>query len=93
NGGAIQAVNTGQVVTWGANASAVFAQSVGGGGGLGGFSVAGAASQANGASNSIGGAGGVAGQGGDITLANQGAAAKIQTAGDYAYGVFAQSVG
>jgi len=96
DGGEADAYNLGQVQTMGGNAHAVFAQSVGGGGGLGGTA---AAENYNTSvpdtpsislTTSIGGQGGKGGVGGDVNVVNTGL---LQTQGQDAYGVFAQSVG
>jgi uncharacterized protein YhjY with autotransporter beta-barrel domain len=94
--GEADAYNIGQVQTLGGNAHGIFAQSVGGGGGFGGT----AAAQNYNTSipdepsisltTSIGGRGGVGGDGGAINVVNAGL---LQTQGQDAYGVFAQSVG
>ncbi|WP_454760314.1 hypothetical protein [Caulobacter segnis] len=73
--------NTGSLTTLGADASAIYAQSVGGGGGDGG---------GTGGMIAIGGSGGDGGQGGVVDISNTG---KIKTGGDRSIGVFAQSVG
>lgn len=90
------AYNLGQVQTLGDNAHGIFAQAVGGGGGVGGT----AAAQNYNTSlpdtpsisltTAVGGKGGVAGDGGIIDVMNSGL---LQTQGQDAYGVFAQSVG
>ncbi|HEV7775999.1 MAG TPA: autotransporter outer membrane beta-barrel domain-containing protein [Luteibacter sp.] len=90
------AYNIGQVQTSGGNADGIFAQAVGGGGGLGGT----AAAQNYNTSipdepsvsltASVGGKGGSGGNGGLINVMNSGL---LQTQGQDAYGVFAQSVG
>jgi hypothetical protein len=96
NGGEVDVANFGQVITGGANAIAVFAQSVGGGGGDGGSSLA-----STFAINppdvpsvtltvAIGGKGKAAGNGGGVSLINTGL---LATQGDNAIGVFAQSIG
>ncbi|MDQ6437577.1 autotransporter outer membrane beta-barrel domain-containing protein [Mesorhizobium sp. LHD-90] len=81
NGGEIMASNTGTILTSGDAAIGLVAQSVGGGGGSGGDSegIAG-----------VGGKGSAGGDGSSVNITNLGA---IETAGDYAYGVLAQSVG
>ncbi|WP_152523470.1 autotransporter outer membrane beta-barrel domain-containing protein [Sphingobium baderi] len=71
---------------------AILAQSVGGGGGVGGFAVGGTASRLNAASDTVGGSGGAGGEGGDITLTNA-STGEILTEGAFAYGVQAQSIG
>jgi uncharacterized protein YhjY with autotransporter beta-barrel domain len=83
--------SSGSVYTFGSGSHALFAQSLGGGGGAGGFSVAGGISQAPSVNCSIGGSGGSGGNGGDVTLVSTGPT--NYTGGDRAYGVFAQSVG
>ncbi|MCF8506362.1 MAG: hypothetical protein K9G59_15730 [Caulobacter sp.] len=82
DGGLVTVKNSGLIMTLGQGAHAVFAQSVGGGGGDGGSGLAGDVS--------VGGQGGVAGDGGDVIVRNSGV---IITQGDLARGVFAQSVG
>ena len=93
---AASAYNIGQVQTAGTNAHAVFVQSVGGGGGLGGTATAEAfvdsvpdepSIQVTAA---IGGKGASGGIGGVVEVVNIGL---LQTQGQDAYGVFAQSVG
>lgn len=83
---------TGTIETHGAYSHGVVAQSVGGGGGRGGLSIAGniSAGAGGGASFSIGGSGG-AGGAGDAVDVNS--AAIITTEGEKAYGIKAQSVG
>ncbi|WP_395646414.1 hypothetical protein [Terricaulis sp.] len=76
---------TGNIVTLGYASIGVFAQSVGGGGGVGG-----AAENGTFASIGIGGGGGTANNGGPVEVILNG---NIATEGDYAHGVFAQSVG
>ena len=85
NGDAVTVLQNGNVVTAGNNAIGVFAQSIGGGGGVGG-----AATAANYLNVSVGGAGGAAGNGGAVNVTVMGS---IATLGDLAHGVFAQSVG
>lgn len=92
-GGEVRLTNSGAVSTQGVDALGVFAQSVGGGGGSGGFSVgAGAAVAKTGGAGAlnIGGDGGAAGDGYLVTLDNTG---NIDTVGDRATAVLAQSVG
>lgn len=81
----------GQIVTTGDNAEGIFAQSVGGGGGVGGDSVAQGSNGKINVNIGIGGNGGAGGQGGDVTV-NNGAGA-ILTTGGSSSAVFAQSVG
>ena len=83
DGGAVQVTldAASSVITKGKGADAIFAQSVGGGGGAGATS---------GGLVALGGKGGSGGQGGNVTVGNAGS---IQTAGNFARGIFAQSVG
>jgi hypothetical protein len=69
------------ITTEGKGATGAFAQSIGGGGGLG---------AASGGLVALGGSGSVGGNGGVVRLTNAGS---IQTAGDLSLGMFAQSVG
>ena len=92
--GIVSVDNDGMIVTHGADAYGILAQSIGGSGGVGGLSVAGAlnaASSAGGAAGvSLGGAGGEGGRGGSVTATNN---AVIVTQGARAIGVAAQSIG
>ncbi len=85
---------TGRIRTEGADAYGIVAQSIGGGGGRGGLSVAGnisaGAGGSAGLSLAIGGGGGAGGAGDTVVLRS---AADIATEGEKAYGVKAQSVG
>ena len=88
----VDASSRGLVTTVSDGAHGILAQSLGGGGGAGGFSgsvTAGTGSKPN-VALSIGGGGGVAGNGSTVSLENDGA---VQTTGNAAYGLFAQSVG
>ncbi|GMN03054.1 hypothetical protein [Erythrobacter sp. MTPC3] len=82
NGGAISAVNDGNIWTTGDGSMGMLVQSVGGGGGVGG--------NAGGGALNVGGQGGAAGDGGDIDIVNNG---QIATEGKLATGIYAQSVG
>ena len=92
--GKVVTVNAdGYLQTLGADSQGIFAQSIGGGGGTGGFAIAAAL-----AGGKVGIAGSVAvggsgGKGGDSALVTVGNAADIDTTGDRSTGVFAQSVG
>ncbi len=95
NGNDVSIGNTGDIVTTGYGSTAIFAQSIGGGGGEAlGFSTAGD----NGGKAvggllgrfSIGGSGGATGDGGNISINHSGS---VKTYGDSAHGIFAQSVG
>jgi hypothetical protein len=85
NGDAVNVAQKGDVVTFGSNAIGVFAQSVGGGGGVGG-----AAQGQNYLTVAVTGAGGAGGNGGDVNVSVDGS---IASSGDFAHGVFAQSIG
>jgi len=90
DGGAVEVTSSSFIQTSGDGASGIMAQSVGGGGGSGGFSFEGSVSAVGGASISIGGGGGVGGDGGTVGVMSSGS---IQTAGNDASGIMAQSVG
>ncbi|WP_409413325.1 hypothetical protein [Altererythrobacter sp. MF3-039] len=84
---------TATILTLGGRSHGIFAQSIGGGGGNGGMTLSG--NYASGTNNvqlglSIGGDGETGGAGGAVTVDNFGA---IQTGGESAHGVFAQSIG
>ncbi|WP_428928934.1 hypothetical protein [Marinibacterium sp. SX1] len=81
--------NAAQVSTLGSQAVGLQAQSIAGGGGAGGLTVAGALSIVS-VSVAHGADGGTAGTAGEVDLDNSGA---ITTAGDNADGILAQSVG
>ncbi len=89
NGGLARVTNGGDAVTFGDFAPAVFAQSIGGGGGLAGQSV-GISVAPVGLTVAIGGDGGSAGNGGTAEVTQTGLA---RTHGDHAPAVMAQSVG
>ncbi|AJD49503.1 Outer membrane autotransporter barrel [Isoalcanivorax pacificus W11-5] len=82
-----------EVVRTGQGAHALFAQSVGGGGGNGGFAGAAALTLGQGASFAVavGGQGGAGGDGGEVALTSTGEV--LQTFGDGADGIHAQSIG
>jgi hypothetical protein len=82
DGGRVRVLNDGLIHTVGEGSHGIFAQSVGGGGGLGGSGLAGEVS--------VGGQGAAAGDGGEVFVQNRG---RIVTEGDLARGVFAQSIG
>jgi hypothetical protein len=85
----------GNITTRGDYAGGLIAQSVGGGGGNGGFNVSAAISGAGVASGQVGvGLGGSAGYGGSATgLVKSSLTGNVITDGDYSSGVTAQSVG
>jgi hypothetical protein len=84
NGGAVFVDNTGVISTKGTLSYGIFAQSVGGGGGVGGAGTLGPANL------NVAGGGGMGGNGGNVTVTHSG---DIFTSGYGAYGIFAQSVG
>ena len=90
--GDVLVTSNGQVLTEGSQSHGVFAQSVGGGGGIGGFAVSAnvGATKATNIGVSIGGFGGASGAAGIVTVNANGA---IETKGDGSIGIFAQSVG
>ncbi|MBN9051534.1 MAG: hypothetical protein J0H78_18910 [Rhizobiales bacterium] len=93
NAGAVTVDSTGMIATQGDRAVGLFAQSVGGGGGNGGFAVSGTLAPSNGSttfSAALGGTGGAGGDADDVNVTRNGA---IATQGVGAYGIFAQSVG
>ncbi|MCR9214273.1 MAG: autotransporter outer membrane beta-barrel domain-containing protein [Proteobacteria bacterium] len=88
--GAVNVITLGDITTGGDNAVGVQAQSIGGGGGNGGFSVAGAVSNTLSAQVSVAGGAGDGGIGAAVHLENAGT---ISTVGNHSYGLFAQSLG
>ncbi|WP_131726347.1 autotransporter outer membrane beta-barrel domain-containing protein [Ruegeria denitrificans] len=95
-GGNVTVTNAGTILTTGAGAHGIFAQSIGGGGGNGGSSITGTVRLKTGDSSSptaqlnIGGSGGSGNVAGNVTVNNSG---DIQVDGAGAYGILAQSVG
>ncbi len=89
SGGAVNVVHGGSITTSGLAAFGILAQSVGGGGGF--ASAAGSPGGVKYAA-SYGGKGGASGDGGTVNIGFNGNAS-IQTSGDYAAAVFAQSIG
>ncbi|WP_292856757.1 autotransporter outer membrane beta-barrel domain-containing protein [Mesorhizobium sp.] len=83
--GTVDVINSAALTTGGYNSHGLLAQSIGGGGGSGGFSVT-----AGGPSLSLGGSGAAAGKSMKVFVNNSG---KIVTGGDLSNGIFAQSVG
>ncbi|MBZ9935284.1 autotransporter outer membrane beta-barrel domain-containing protein [Mesorhizobium sp. BR1-1-16] len=88
-GGDVKIDNSGSVTTKGGAAFGVFAQSVGGGGGVGG-AVRNADSISFGGGFRMGGSAGSSSDGGTVTVTNSGS---ITTEGREAHGIVAQSVG
>ncbi len=91
DGGTVTVVNAGEIETKGEGSDAVLAQSVGGGGGDGGFSIAGSVTLNRGTVFSFGGDGAAGGNGGNVNLGNT--AATIVTRGANSNGLEAQSLG
>lgn len=94
NGGDITATNTGSIITNGTGSRAVELESIGGGGGDGGTSdILHFAVQTPllSSDTAIGGSGGSGGRGGNITFTN--ATGSIETYGDNAIAISAQSIG
>jgi hypothetical protein len=89
-GGLVDVTNNRDIETHGIDSHGIFAQSVGGGGGNGGNSVS--ASVFGGVA--LGGSGGRGGDGNIVTIGGNGAVTPtIDTSGDRAKGIFAQSIG
>ncbi|WP_339860433.1 autotransporter outer membrane beta-barrel domain-containing protein [Paremcibacter congregatus] len=93
-GGAVMATSSGTISTEGQGSSGFVAQSIGGGGGNGGFNVSGTAAAGGmgsaGISIGLGGAGGGAGNAGTVNATSTG---DVLTLGDQASGILAQSIG
>jgi hypothetical protein len=91
DGAFVHVTNSGLILTKGALSYGVLAQSIGGGGGNGGFSVEGTlASGSGGTSQSVGGAGGAGGAGGGVQVDNTGTILLLKSG---SVGVLAQSIG
>ena len=93
NGGIVTISNTGSISTTGEDASAILAQSIGGGGGLGGDAdIIGGPSLTltSGRTTTVGGTNGATGNGNTVNVTDAGA---IATSGDNSSAIFAQSVG
>src|SRR5690606_11417538 len=92
-GGRVMVNTDGDIVTRGDRSRGVFAQSLGGGGGVGGGAFAGFlafSGSANWGGMAVGGSGGLGSIGGDVAVSN---AARIITLGRKSDGVLAQSIG
>ncbi len=87
----VNVTNSGSIQTSGANSSAMLAQSIGGGGGDGGFAIAGGISAGWGVKSALGRNGGNGGNAGNVDVQNT--AAELITSGSEADGVLAQSIG
>lgn len=95
NGKTVAVVNSGEIITFGAQSDGIYAQSVGGGGGSAGAASSVAVSNTDfraQASVAIGGKGGGGGSGGSVSVLNDGTGS-ILTRGVLGIGIFAQSVG
>ena len=99
NGDGVSVTNDGRIVTEGDHSLGIFAHSIGGGGGDGGFSISGAVSTGIGGGLSVGGSGG---RGGDSVRSDTddarstvqvNHAGAIETAGAGSSAIFAQSIG
>ncbi|HET7814145.1 MAG TPA: autotransporter outer membrane beta-barrel domain-containing protein [Candidatus Baltobacteraceae bacterium] len=94
SGGVVTISNSGSIATSGEDSSAIVAQSIGGGGGLGGDAdvVGGPSLQLTGGGHTItvGGTNGSTGDGNTVNVTDAGA---ISTSGDNSSGIFAQSIG
>ena len=90
DGKAVTVNNESIIDTYGHSATGLFAQSIGGGGGTGGFSIAGSGAKTGSGSFSLGGSGGLGGHGDSVVVNNQNS---ISTDGELSYGIVAQSVG
>jgi len=97
NGNTVEVVNSGLIITRGDDSHGLVAQSIGGGGGNGGFAIAGSFSGPNeglsGALNpklALGGEGGNGGDGGVVDVDNSG---RIATFGQRSIALLAQSIG
>ncbi|HVS26486.1 MAG TPA: autotransporter domain-containing protein [Burkholderiales bacterium] len=84
-GAHVTVMNTGTITTLGDDSAAIFAQSIGGGGGVGGNADAGLLGKI-----SVAGGAGSAGDGGAVAVTHSG---DITTDGKRSHGIFAQSVG
>lgn len=80
----------GTIETWGVQSHGIYAQSVGGRGGNGGFAAAASAGKGLSLSLSVGRSGGGGGDGGEVQIESQ---STITTHEQDAYGIYAQSVG
>jgi len=93
NGSSAQITNDADITTYGDGSTALFAQSVGGGGGQGGYNAsAGLGLFGGGIALGFGGSGGAAGTGGKVFVENK-SGSNIITNGAGADGILAQSVG
>jgi hypothetical protein len=91
NGGTVNVTDSGTIQTSGEQADAILAQSIGGGGGVGGASSGSTTDGDYSATVSVGGSGGVAGSGGSVTVTTSGPT--LATSGVGADAILAQSIG
>ena len=89
-GGGVSLTANGPVTTQGLEAAGIFAQSVGGGGGVGGASQTSASSSADSLGFALGGSGNGGGNGGSVSVTST---ALVTTSGLLSPGIVAQSVG
>ncbi len=98
-GGNVVVTNDGSITTYGDKAHGIMAESIGGGGGIGGMSISGSMALGSTTSQaasgktgvfSVGGIGGDGNSSGNVTVTNNGS---IEVYGQKAYGIYAQSVG
>ncbi len=87
---AVQVTTSGSITTKGALANAIFAESVGGGGGYSGATITGDAVSSSNISLSLGASGGAGGDGGEVTVTAKGA---TSTTGSSSGAIVAQSTG
>ena len=90
DGGTVEVTHGGDIATLGDDSMAIFAQSIGGGGGNTALNMARSLGSSSALSIAIGRTGGTGGIGGDVTVESDGT---LTTAGDRAAAVLAQSVG
>ena len=90
NGDAVVVNSVGSILTNSTKSTAILAESIGGGGGDGGWSITGAGGGWGGMSVGIGGSGAGGGDGSSIIVNNDGS---LSTVGDKAYGIRARSLG
>lgn len=98
DGGQASLTNLETVTTWGDGSHGMLAQSIGGGGGNGGDSTAASTLSARSGKGlalnvGLGGSGGTGGDGGGVTMTNSAATSRIETHGQNAAGMVAQSIG
>ena len=90
SGSLVRVASQADITTTGSEAHGIVAQSIGGGGGTGGFSMAAGVTAFGGASFTLGGEGGSGSKGSKVDVVSGGV---IETSGDFSHGILAQSVG